>query len=294
MSNTIKISIGVLIIVMGLFGCQEMAEPIAPTAEMQTSSLYPEAGARTAAATAGWASSTGYQAATTPVQRNVVRLANAAIGGLSGFSVSDTQGKWLTDCAEGDGSRMRSAISKYDRWYRPNVKTRCASVMVPTIVRKDMAASFSGSDYDPAQVSALVNQIINRYNSLACNSSVTVPASDNATLAFLNIQKQCLEWAETIGRSAGGGARGYSAAGVASRSSYRPGMGLYKPDVISPHSVLIVDIYWNSDGSVGKFKIAESNGGSGWVNPFGNIPWERRVTTREMSSFAGYKVISFE
>lgn len=291
MSQILKISFGLLIIFVGLFGCQEIAEPIQPAEGPQPSTLSLDSRSRTAA-TAGWASATGYQAASTTVQRNVVRLANAGVGSLSGASVLDTRGTWLTDCYGGDGGRMRGAIDKYDRWYRPNVKSRCASVSVPSSVRNDMAASFNGSSYGSSQISALVNQIINRYNMLACNSSVAVPTSDNATLSFLNIQKQCLEWAETIGRSAGGGARGYSAAGVSSSTSYRPGMGLYRSD--KTHSALIVDIYWNADGSIGKFKVAESNWGTGWVNPGGSIPWQRRVSTRELSSIAGYRVISFE
>ncbi|MER0441582.1 hypothetical protein [Emticicia sp. W12TSBA100-4] len=249
--------------------------------------------ARAAANTEGWASVTAFRAASTSVQMNVVRLANAANGRMSGTSVTDTQGRWLTDCADGDGARMRSAIAKYDKWYRANVKTRCSTPVVPASVRTDMYNSFSGSAYDVTRRNALVNQTIARYNSFACNSSVAVPSTDNATLSFLNIQRQCLEWAETIGRSAGGSARGYYATGVSSVANYRPGMALYKTD--RSHATLITDIYWNADGTIRKVKVAEANYGSGWINPNGMIPWQRTVAVgREITSLSGYKVVSFE
>ncbi|WP_435356588.1 hypothetical protein [Emticicia sp. SJ17W-69] len=288
-----------LLIVFGSVSCKDAIEqPVPNIAFMQKSensmshSKERLAVASVTTATEGWASLTGYQAATTTVQKNVVRLANSAIGGLSGGSVIDNQSKWLTDIAGGDGSRMRSAISKYDNWYRSNVKNRCSTPVVPTSVRNDMVTSFIGSGYDATRKTALVNQIISRYNLFACNGSVAVPTSDNATLSFLSIQKQCLEWAETIGRSAGGIAKGYYATGVSSTKSYRPGMAFYKTD--RTHATILIDIYWSKTGEILKVKVAESNWATGWINPNGAIPWERRVATRELSSLSEYKAISFE
>jgi hypothetical protein len=243
----------------------------------------------------GWASQTGYQNASTTVQKNVVRLANAANGNLSGLSSTDTQSKWLTDCADGDGAKMRKAIQVYNDWFKANVITskRCSPPALPTATRNNMIDAFAGSAYDATRKTALVNQIVSRYNAIACNASVAVPTDDNGTLSLLAIQKQCLEWAETIGRSAGGQARGYYAAGVSSTKDYRPGMAMYKTD--RTHATVLVDIYWNRDGSIGKVRIAEANYANGWMNPVGAIPWERRVnTSRELTSLSGFKVVSFE
>jgi hypothetical protein len=117
-----------------------------------------------------------------------------------------------------------------------------------------------------------------------------VPATDQETLDFLGIRKQCLEWAVTTAVAAGGEAKGYSAAAVADPSRYRPGMALYRAD--RSHSMIIVDIYWDAAGKPVKFRVAESNWGSGWQNPAGMLPWQRTVRTgREVP--AGDRVVDF-
>jgi hypothetical protein len=55
---------------------------------------------------------------------------------------------------------------------------------------------------------------------------------------------------------------------------------------------VIVDVEWRAGVPV-RFKVAEANYGSGWMNPSGQVPWERTVAVGRIVS-AGYKVVSFE
>lgn len=240
----------------------------------------------------GWASQTGYRNASTQVQIRVV--AGASYSGSTMQSIIDPSNKWLTDCAGGDGAKMRSATNIFASWYR-TISNKCAPPATPSTVRNNMFNAFSGSAYDATRKNMLIDQIIARYRSLSCaspNTTVATPTTDNQTLTFLQIRKQCLEWAETVGRNAGGQPRGYYAAGVTSPANYRPGMALYKTD--HSHAMIIVDIYWNATGSPTKFKVAEANWGTGWMNPLGQIPWQRVTGLRELTSISGCKVVSFE
>jgi hypothetical protein len=237
------------------------------------------------AQTPGWASQTGYRYAQTPLQRAIVAAANRSVGQSSGQSVTGSTG-WLTDASDGDGARMRAAISRYAYWLY-NQPSRYTLVQVKT----QMVGDFAGSAYDSTRKQALVNRIVEKVNEAVQNRSFRQPTNDDDTLRLLGIRKQCLEWAMTTAISAGGYAKGYSAAAVTSPSSYRPGMGLYKTN--RSHAMIIVDIRWDRYGNPVEFKVVESNWGSGWMNPPGMVPWQRTVGARYGVTITGHKVVDF-
>lgn len=236
---------------------------------------------------AGWASQTRFRYTDTVVQRNVVSTALAAVGGLSGrsFIVSrlSSTTPWLTDASAGDGQRMRNATNRYHQWVLSNPKTLTLT-QVKAQMRQDLSAT-----YDALRQQMLVDRIIVRHN-LYTMPGGPARSSDQEIMDFLQVQKQCLEFAATVGLVAGGRAKGYSSAAVTSPAAYRAGMGLFKAD--RSHAMLIVDVLWDSAGRATRFKVVEANWGSGWMNPVGMVPWERRVTTREVT--VGDRVINFE
>lgn len=253
--------------------------------------LLPAAGAPDCLAQparAGWASATGFRGAETPVQRTIREA--ALRGDRQSSGPSNTNGTWLTDAADGDGARMRSAINRYQAWYWLNPIRRVSIDQI----KAQMAGDFGGSAYDQNRRVQLVGKIMDRYNQAVRFGPVRLPASDAETLAFLEIRKQCLEWAMTIAKSGGGLSKNYHAAGVSNPQAFRPGMGLYRND--RSHAMIIVDIRWDAAGNPVEFKVVESNWGTGWQNPSGMIPWQRTVGTRSGIAFnsALYKVINYE
>jgi hypothetical protein len=234
----------------------------------------------------GWASQTRYHNAETSVQRNIVAAASRGVGQSSGQS--NTNGTWLTDAADGDGPRMRQAINHYQGWYWSNPRR-----VTLDQIRAQMIADFAGSGYDASRKLTLANQIIQKYNDAVRFGPVRIPTNDNDTLWFLGIRKQCLEWAMSTAISAGGGSRNYSAGAVTDPRAFRPGMGLYRQD--KTHAMLILDIRWDSAGNPVEFKVAEANFGTGWINPSGQIPWQRVVGSRTGITYnpGVYKVVSY-
>lgn len=237
------------------------------------------------AAPEGWASKTGFRNAETTVQQRIASAARSQAAGTPLSPYSTTYGPWLTDTADGDGTRMRAAINDYARlcyW-----SANCSL----TKVRSQMFGRFAGSLYGTAQKNELIDRIIGYFRSLPIGPP-RIPTNDEQTLQFFGIRKQCFEWVQTVALAAGGKSRPYSSAAVTDQSRFRPGMGLYRTD--GKHSMIIVDIYWNSNGTVRKFLVADSNFGSGWVNPAGERPWDRHLRLRDGVTMSGHKVISFE
>jgi len=236
---------------------------------------------------AGWASQTHFRDAETSVQRAVRDTALRANGQTSGQST--TGGSWLTDTSDGDGGRMRVAINRYSAWYGTNPARR------PTLdqIKNQMMGDFGGSAYDQTRKSMLVNQIVDKYNAAVKFGPIRLPITENDTLYFLGIRKQCLEWAMSTAMSVGGQSKNYYAAGVTDPRAFRPGMGLYKND--HSHAMIIVDIRWDANGNPAEFKVVESNYGGGWQNPGGMVPWQRTIGTRTGITYnAGtYKVVSY-
>lgn len=234
----------------------------------------------------GWASVTRYRYAETSVQQQVVARATSKIGQSSGQSqVSSPYGSqtlWATDAAGGDGARIGRAINRYHQFVMGRTPAQTLSQ-----VRASMEQELS--TYDATRRRLLVDRIIGEFGKYALPGGPSY-RTDQAVLTFLGIRRQCLEFAATVGLEAGGQARGYSSTSIADPSRFRPGMALFKAD--RSHAMLIVDIYWDSNGRPTRYRVVEANWGTGWTNPRGMVPWQRVVSTREVP--VGDRVLSFE
>jgi hypothetical protein len=236
------------------------------------------------AATEGWASQTGFRNAETEIQKRIVSLARSQVGKLSPGST--TYGPWQTDTASGDGARMRNAINIYANacYFR----TGCNL----TTVRSQMFGAFASSAYGSTQKNKLIDRIISYFDYFRTHyGPPLIPWDDETTLRFFGIRAQCFEWVQTQVKAAGGRTKSYSTSGVSNAASYRPGMGLYRTN--ATHAMIIVDIYWDRYGTPLKFRVVDSNYGSGWVNPNGEIPWDRHIRQREEGR-TGNKVVNFD
>lgn len=241
----------------------------------------------------GW----GLHPAETKVQGAIVVLAKDSAGKLSGQSEIQqprAQGcdarDWCTDTADGDGARMRSAIKRYYIWCFASRKTETLQSVTAKMKTIDLANSF----YSDTTKTELVNKIVAVVNFKVAVGPFLSPSTDNDTLLFLAIQRQCLEWAIRTAIAGGGTARGYGATAVTNPRQWRPGMGLYRND--KSHAMLIVDIYWDSKGNPLQFRVAEANYGPGWTNPPGMPPWSRTVSASRVISVNTdlYRVVSYE
>jgi hypothetical protein len=224
---------------------------------------------------AGWASETGFKQADTDIRERIVDSARAAVGELSGQSHICTAGAcWLTDtaCYENfngdlvcDGSNMRNAITVYHNWREANPYGP-----IDEATFNNIRAEFNTSDYNDTSKTGLAHQIVKVYDG-------TVPETDESTLDYLGIQKQCLEWAMHIAMEAGGAQVNYSGNGKANVINFndiRPGVGSYAWQY---HARLVVDVRYNQEGAPVELEVAESNWGSGWNNPGGMVPWDRDI-----------------
>jgi hypothetical protein len=235
------------------------------------------------AAPEGWASQTGFRNAETEIQKRIVSFARNQVSKLS--PASTTYGPWQTDTASGDGARMRNAINIYANacYFR----TGCNL----TTVRSQMFAAFVSSAYGSTEKNKLIDRIISYFDYFRTHyGPPLIPWDDETTLRFFGIRAQCFEWVQKQVIAAGGRTKSYSAQGVTT-ASYRPGMGLYRTN--ATHAMIIIDIYWDRNGNPVRFKVVDSNYGSGWVNPKGEIPWDRHIRQRE-EGLTGNKVVSFD
>lgn len=240
----------------------------------------------------GWASATGFRAAETNIQKNIVNAVKGLGGQASGQSVprQDVKGgDWNVDTDSGDGLRMRNAIQTYYTWWEDSRRTKTLAQ-----IKTDMVSSMEGTSYTSTQKGMFADRIISLYPlTRPTPTPFAVPTDDRTTLEFLLIQKQCREWVSTKVLANGGKPKVYNSGLISPASAYRPGMGLYKG---KDHATIIIDIYWDKNGDPTKFKVAEANYGSGWSqNPRGMIPWARTLRTdREVKSTDGYYVVSFD
>ncbi len=242
----------------------------------------------------------------TPLQQKIVNAANAdatnaAFGYSSGasYAVSPWGGTttWFTDVygtpgTRTDGMRMRDAINRYYSWKWGNPSTRGTL----DAVKKAMIVDFDGPSYDPTRKQALVDEIVRVYDlKVSSNGGLRVqpPTTDQATLGFLGIRKQCLEWANSIALAQGGSARGYGSPSVANAADHRPGMMFKLITATITHAAIIVEM--KTVNGVLQYRLAEANWGGGWMNPGGMIPWQRTVqNSRWVTLGANDRVISFE
>lgn len=236
----------------------------------------------TSASPEGWASVTRFRYAETDVQRRIVASVRNKIGQLAPYST--TNGPWQTDTAGGDGLRMRSAITIY---YQNCFRRSCNL----TNTRAQMSAAL-GSVYGTAEKNALIDRIISYFSYWQTHAGpVLIPSNDETTLTFFGIRAQCFEFVQREVLAAGGRTRATTTPGMTNAANFRPGMGLYRTN--GSHSMVIVDVYWDRNGNPVKFRVVDSNYGSGWVNPSGEAPWDRHIRQRE-ETLSTNKVVSFD
>lgn len=232
---------------------------------------------------AGWSSMTGYRHADTAVRRAIVANASNAHNRPSGPSYEfPAKGPrvWYVDTHDGDGIQMRSAITSYAAW-KTNPKGKSLS-----IIKAEMNSALS--NYESKERGTLVERIVQCYD-----ARPRVVSTNQETLDFLGIRKQCLEWANAVSWASGGGNRNYSVGGVTSPDLYRPGMGFYRLD--SSHAAIIIDIEWDKSGKPIRFKLAEANfTPDEWNRPDGQIPWNRTIFCGRQTTLTGHKVVSFD
>lgn len=188
---------------------------------------------------------------------------------------------WLTDVSNGDNTRIRNAIANFKIWvdsaavggFASWVKKgrQAASANTIRLMNNDLSATYNAADRE---------LLIDRIRSVYANN---VPLDDNGLLALLGIRAQCKEFADRIVESAGGTKRAYGAAQAG--TNIRPGMYAFKND--NTHAAIITEVYWDTKGSAFA-QISESNWGTGWNNPTGQIPWERTVANNRIVSMVNY------
>lgn len=233
------------------------------------------------------------------IKATIVINAKQEIGKSSGPSVIGST--WFTDCADeyyangkkvldnnnnavNDGVIFRNIVNVYDAWYKKNKKTDpCNHPTATDAVKKEMLSKFgSYSIYSSSQKDAIVGQVMNQYKPLNCKGTLKAITTDNATLDFLAIRKQCFEWLHSIALASGGKAVAPTKKAdyiVKNISDYKAGMALYKKD--NSHGSIITEIVLNTDKTIKYITVVESNWGTGWEkNPYGQIPWSRVISSR--------------
>jgi hypothetical protein len=238
----------------------------------------------------GWSDVTGYRHAETTTQRAIV--AAALNGGDRSSPQSITGSPWLTDTSANDGARMRAAIQDVYNYWNGSGRPSLPLQSLPTAVQNTMRTHLT-QEYPPSTYRGYTN--INDQNAFIERIRVvfngTVPTTDNGTLAYLGIRAQCKEFADRMVQAGGGIKRPYSSAAVA-RTNLRPGMYAFKNG--QGHAAIIVAVYWDGSGQPTHLRLAESNWGTGWNNPTGQVPWSRTVRTSRDVPIADYYVVATE
>jgi len=197
--------------------------------------------------------------------RSTVQAAISYINQASPVSKTDTKATttWATDMATGDGGRHRTALTR--------LKTSVDSTGYATWVSSGRTVSStvrSGMANDLSSYGTYAGQIVNRMIALYAGS---VPSTDDATLTFLGYRAQCKEFADRMVSQGGLTARSYS---YGSASSYpHPGFYVFNR---GSHAGIARAISFNSSG-VPIIQMIESNWGTGWTNPVGQVPWLRTI-----------------
>jgi hypothetical protein len=227
----------------------------------------------------GWASETNYHNAATNIRRAIVGGAKSYIGSSSGQSeiCRRKDSCWLTDTAGAEGKRIALAIQIYRKW------SSSAEIPKPSLTetKKQMTHAFHKSNYGPSQKAFLIYRIMERYASWHWEYQLTIE-TDDQVLRYLGVRRQCFEWAVHTAIIAGGKPKSYAASKKLKAREISPGMGYYYIYAKGRgwHAMIIIDVYYDAKGTPKKLKVAESNWSNKWVNPIGDIPWQRVVTSR--------------
>ncbi|MEI7995533.1 MAG: hypothetical protein WCH01_11590 [Methylococcaceae bacterium] len=234
--------------------------------------------------TGGTSNWSNYRSFTTgsAIKRAIV---NSAIGAAGASPLSVIGSPWLTDMSGGDGVRIRNAITTFKTWVDSrtggggyaswSVKRLAASTTVRTTMATNLSPSYNSSDS-----SQLIEQIRLTY-------AGTVPDTDDKTLASLQIRAQCKEFADRTVALGGGTKSSYTTNGV-NIKDVNPGMYAFKS---TTHAAIITAVKWDNTGAISNIRLAESNWGTGWSNPGGQVPWLRVVTTTREIPLTGYTAV---
>lgn len=205
---------------------------------------------------------------------------NAALGGSS----------WQTDISGGDGAAMRLSIGDYHAW---NGSRNAAGAPTHANPPAAVLTSMKGrlTNYNATDRTTITNRIIAVY-------SGSVPATDQATLTYLGIRAQCKETVDRWVQASGGTSRSYASyigrnVGAGRYASYTVGKGVIVG--ASTHAAVVTAVSRDANGRLLSIQLAESNWGTGFSNPTGQIPWSRVVALRTVQAPlpANYTVFSF-
>ena len=213
----------------------------------------------------------------TEFQRRVVVSANQALNtGAAPQSVMPVTGdRWFTDLHGGDGLRMMTALNRLPSARNGAVTVNGRSVALRTQMVADLRPGYTGST-----AIALIDHMIARYQ---VNPRIPTIA-DGTLLTYLQIRQQCKEFVDTLVKNSRGNQRTTDSAGV-TRDRIRPGM--YAVTADRGHTALVTAIHWTGNEVTG-VSVVESNFGNSWVNPLGQRPWQRTITTRENVPVAAF------
>lgn len=206
----------------------------------------------------------------------LVALVKFRVGQLSGQSVTNPS-SYGTDASDGDGARIQNAIQifKDSGWKTDNT---VINNMKSALSSYNWSQEFPGDDR-----MTMINRIFAMVSSYKKDG---VPKTNDAMLLSLGIQQQCKEFVNRSVSAVGGTPKPYYSTSV-SLSSAVPGMLAYKG---KSHAAVITGVIKDAKGNVTNFKVVDSNAGSGFYHPGGDIPWARLIREHEVKASDYYVV----
>lgn len=212
----------------------------------------------------------------------IYNTAQTFVGNSPASLMNGTGDTWVTDCAGGDCDRLSSAYTIYLNYRKDykNPEIPANSSTTRTSLRSTLSTYLNGNDY-----ANIVTKMASIYKA---NSSAKAPSGNQNVLTFFGIRGQCKETKDGITKSALSGQKttqyNYKGGTTKTGSDVRAGMIFEWKSGILTHTGIVSDTYFDSKGVLTKVKVIESNFGSTFSNPGGQIPWERTVNSgREIS-----------
>jgi hypothetical protein len=237
-----------------------------------------------------WSHVAAWKGPSTVAQKNVVEALNKLP--TNAPAVASTIGgspTWLTDTAGGDGGRIIESMKVWKDWCKTPSCGPAVGAPLPATVRALMEAKLT--TYSAADRAAIVSRIGAVYLPWNALPAGDLAARDQGVLTLLGIRAQCKEAADRIVVEAGGKPKIYSASSV-TLAEARPGM--YAFTTTNSHAANVKAILWDRAGQPLKIMLGESNWGSGWSNPQGQVPWQRVYTTTRITPASGYRFVSVD
>ncbi len=199
-----------------------------------------------------------------------VHGSNAPVAAPASLVSANPAATWLTDVSGLAGAQVRAAILDYSRFMGSATnQPPSASVRASMVAR---LTSFNAVDRD-----AVVNRIVARY-------ARTVPTTDQQTLDFLGVRTQCKEFADRMVRLGGGTSATYASyltRKVSRHSEFRRGLVAVKGT--NAHAGIITAVTRDATGNITGIELTETNWGTGWNSPIGQVPWSRVIAKRTLT-----------